>query len=241
MILHAASIAAFFVDQLTQAPVQIQCVQQSTTESWLKWLLPTIVQTVIGLSSITAAVVISVRSFRRNREAEHEQWLRNQKAGHEQWVRDQKKAEWGTILSYLTVADVKLPHVFDNSKWPTMCDGMLQDLRNVLPAMRNTIFIADVLDNDKVIDSFKVFVNDAAEKIEKIKNANESFDNSTGTAKYLAGMTGGEISAQDAEIELQLKSKYFDDRKNTYHELFDRFHEQAAKIRKVALDSLLSD
>jgi hypothetical protein len=87
MILHAASIAAFFVDQLAQAPVQIQCVQQAAPESWLKWLLPTIVQTVISLLSIFAGVAIAVRSFQANRKTEHEQW-----------VRDQKKTEWKELL-----------------------------------------------------------------------------------------------------------------------------------------------
>jgi hypothetical protein len=98
MILHAASIAALLADQLAQAPVQIQCVQQSTPDSWLRWLLPTIVQTAISLVSIGVGVGIAVWSFRRNRQSENEQWVRNQKAGHDQWVRDQKKVEWREIL-----------------------------------------------------------------------------------------------------------------------------------------------
>jgi hypothetical protein len=112
MILHAASIAAFFVDKLAQAPVQVQCVQQATPEPMLKWLLPTIVQTVVSLASISAGVLIAVWSFKRNRHTEYEQWIRNQKAGHEQWVRDQKKAEWRELLDaiiacelYMVIAD----------------------------------------------------------------------------------------------------------------------------------------
>jgi hypothetical protein len=87
MILHAASIVAFFVDQLAQTPVQVQCVQQPAPESWLKWLLPTIVQTVISLASITTGVCIAVASFRANKKTEHEQW-----------IRDQKKLEWNELL-----------------------------------------------------------------------------------------------------------------------------------------------
>jgi hypothetical protein len=101
MILHAASIAAFFVDRLAQAPVQIQCVQQSTPESWVKWLLPTIVQTVISLLSIFAGVAIAVRSFQANRKTEHEQW-----------VRDQKKAEWKEIVEALNKCRMYLPQVY---------------------------------------------------------------------------------------------------------------------------------
>ena len=91
MILHAASIAAFFVDQLAQASVQIQCVQQSTPESWVKWLLPTIVQTVVSLASITAGVMIALWSFRVTSKRDREQWLR-----------DQKKAEWQELLRAAT-------------------------------------------------------------------------------------------------------------------------------------------
>ena len=87
MILHAASFAAIFVDQLSQAPGHIQCMQQTAPESWVKWLLPTIVQTIVSLASITAGVCIAVASFRANKKTEHEQW-----------IRDQKKAEWNELL-----------------------------------------------------------------------------------------------------------------------------------------------
>jgi hypothetical protein len=97
MILHVASIAAFFVDQLAFEPVVVQCAP-TESESWVKWLLPTIVQTTISLVSIVVGVGIAVWSFRRNRQSEHEQWVRNQKVGHEQWTRDQKKAEWKELL-----------------------------------------------------------------------------------------------------------------------------------------------
>ena len=96
-----ALIAALFVDQLAPAPVQIQCVQQSMPESWLKWLLPTIVQTVVSLLSIFAGVAIAVRSFQANRKTEHEQW-----------VRDQKKAEWKEIVEALNKCHPYLPQVY---------------------------------------------------------------------------------------------------------------------------------
>jgi hypothetical protein len=100
MILHVASIAAFFVDQLAQAPVQIHCIQQAAPESWLKWLLPTIVQTVVSLASITAGVLIAVWSFRKNRQTEHERW-----------ILDQKKAEWVELLNAINDCQDALPLV----------------------------------------------------------------------------------------------------------------------------------
>ena len=86
MALHAAAMIAGLVDQLAQGPILVQCAQ-AASESWLKWLLPTIVQTVVSLLSIFAGVGIAVRSFRANKETEHAQWVRNQ-----------KKEEWSLLL-----------------------------------------------------------------------------------------------------------------------------------------------
>jgi len=225
MILHAASIAAFFLDQLAQTPVQIQCVQQTTQESWLKQWIPT----AVSLLSIGIGVWIARWSFSAS-----------SKRDRVRWGLDQKKAEWSAILSSLTIADIKLPHVFNNVEWPSMSDGMLQDIRNVLPVMRNTIFIADVLDKGKIIDSFQAFVSDAAEKIEQIKGSNKSIEGSTGLATMLGKMSGT-VTTEDIIIENRIKSKHIDDREKIYAELFKGFHEQADKIRKVALVTLHSD
>jgi hypothetical protein len=97
MMLHAASLIAFFLDSVQQAPVVLQCVQ-SQCESWVKWLLPTLVQTVVSLLSIFAGVGIAVRSFRANKKSEHEQW-----------VRDQKKAEWRDLLDSVCDCQIHLP------------------------------------------------------------------------------------------------------------------------------------
>ena len=104
MIFHAASMVALFVDQLVHSPVQIQCVQQTSPESWVKWLLPTVVQTVVRLLSIFAGVGIAVRSFRANKKSEHEQW-----------IRDQKKEEWSALIR--GVANVFHITNFTTLKW----------------------------------------------------------------------------------------------------------------------------
>jgi hypothetical protein len=158
MILHAASIAAFFVDQLAQVPVQVQCVQQAAPESWLKWLLPTIVQTVVSLASITAGVLIAVWSFRKNRQAQHEQW-----------VRDQKKAEWSVVVSKLATVDNNIPFSFSGERWLSICDGMLDDLHCVLSSMRNTLFISEEIEKKDITANFTKFVSEAGEKIMRIK------------------------------------------------------------------------
>jgi hypothetical protein len=100
MMLVCAHFVGPILDQIEQAPIVIQ-FPQVAPESWLKWLLPTIIQTVVSLASILAGVGIAVWSFRRNRQSEHEQWVRNQRAGHEEWIRDQKRAEWRELLDKL--------------------------------------------------------------------------------------------------------------------------------------------
>jgi hypothetical protein len=100
MILHAASFAAFFVDQLAQAPVQIQCVQQASSESWVKWLL----QFALSIIPVAGGVWIAWMAFRWNTKKEHQRW-----------VFDQKKAEWREILDaikecedYLLLTDTSI-------------------------------------------------------------------------------------------------------------------------------------
>ena len=95
MILHAASIAAFFMDQLAQAPTQIQCVQQSMTESFLKQWIPT----AVSLLSVGIGVWIADRSIRKNRELTLWSFRATSERDHERWVLDQKKAEWNQLLS----------------------------------------------------------------------------------------------------------------------------------------------
>lgn len=97
MVFHTAGLVATFVDQMQQGPVVVQCAQ-ATPESWVKSLLPTFVQTVVSLASITAGVWIALWSFRASGKREHERW-----------VLDQKKAEWREILEAIKVCEDYLP------------------------------------------------------------------------------------------------------------------------------------
>jgi len=101
MILQIASLAAIALGQTAQTPVVVQ-IQQTATESWVKWLLPTVIQTIVSLASITAGVWIAVASFRANSRKEHAQW-----------ILDQKKAEWRELLDML---NADKPHITSLSK-----------------------------------------------------------------------------------------------------------------------------
>ncbi|MFZ1084118.1 MAG: hypothetical protein WAN35_04035 [Terracidiphilus sp.] len=171
MILHAASIAAFYVDQLAQAPVQIQCVQQTAPESWLKELLPTIVQTVVSLLSIFAGVGIAVRSFRANKKSEHEQWIRNQKAGHEQWILDQRKSEWKELLMTVSGIETVIPAVSKiQDRYDSVSKCLPQRIAQLLAVRAGSVFLSDILYRQECVDAFTEFINKSAVAVERLQD-----------------------------------------------------------------------
>jgi len=177
MILHAASFAAFFVDQLAQAPVQIQCVLPPNTDpGWKQWTQP-----ILNLVSIVAVVGIAIFSFGATSRKEHRRW-----------VLDQKKVEWRELLSgmnsvYFPMAlakQLKKPLPLDGSQRLHELSQCFQD-RVFIDALKLTKFqdqlesyaleyIGESEDNprsdevkSKVLDKLKVLtkeVRDAAKK-----------------------------------------------------------------------------
>ena len=109
MILHAASIAALFLDQAQPA----QCVPILLDSPW-KWIIQSVIP-------VAGGTLIAVWSFVQNRKSEQKQWERNQRVGHEQWIRDQKKAEWRELLN--AVHDCLLHcevSIFQNATMPKL-------------------------------------------------------------------------------------------------------------------------
>jgi hypothetical protein len=159
MVLHAASFAAFFVLQTQQAPIHIQCVQQSTPEPTLKWLLPTIVQTVVSLLSIFAGVGIAVRSFRANKKSEHEQW-----------IRDQKKAEWQELL--MATAHMRRMLSLGLESPQTRAKQIREGLKPVVQELEvsaaNCVFLRDFFVDEAKSKRFYSFLYDADLNAEKM-------------------------------------------------------------------------
>ena len=152
MSLHVGVALAVFVDQMSRAPV-VQCTQ-AAPEPTLKWLLPTIVQTVVSLVSVAVGVGIAVWSFRRNRLAENEQWLRNEKAGHEQWIRDQSKAEWRDVLAKIAKIEHEVPILIIGLPTHEQLTTIVLD---VLPLLRSTIFIYSELEASGFVAEWQSF------------------------------------------------------------------------------------
>jgi hypothetical protein len=159
MALHAAAMMAFFVDQAQQAPVQIQCLA-AVPEPTLKWLLPTIIQTIISLASITAGVLIALWSFRKTKELTEWSFRATSEKDHERWVLDQKKAEWKVVLEKTAEVD----RAFQRAESPNPIVSM-HNLMEELPSARlelkkcwsSCLFIADVLKSKEIEERYLAF------------------------------------------------------------------------------------
>ena len=124
-------------------------------ESWVKWLLPTIVQTVVSLLSIAAGVGIAVWSFRRNRQTEHEQW-----------VRDQKLGEWRELISAVASVEDLIPILIDER---LDLDALKQAILRVVPYLRNRLFISKELQEIRFGDEWKELLKFALSDLQNAK------------------------------------------------------------------------
>ncbi|MGB7984846.1 MAG: hypothetical protein WCF54_06770 [Terracidiphilus sp.] len=208
MILHAASIAAFFVDQLTQTPVQIQCVQQSMPESWLKSLLPTIVQTVISLTSIAAGVCIAVASFRANKKTEHEKW-----------IRDQKKAEWKELLIKVAGIEEIIPIISTGlPDYKPLENAVLA----ILPLLRSNIFIHSALESKGFIGQWESYAQFVSGEFEaRIKGDNDIQRSLVDVELTMEDRTNSDQLRQSAELKVRAQ-----------------FHDLRNKLRTLAQKEL---
>jgi hypothetical protein len=172
MIFHAVSLIAALVGELVQAPIHVQCVLEQAHDPWWRWLLPTIVQTVVSLASITAGVLIAVWSFRKNRQSEHERW-----------IRDRKIEEWKDLLSAAAEYEQLMPagqpgsatiHAVRNDIL-LLCDRIVhQSARTLLIAptlsaqkVRSTVF-GIIQATEKAIGRIELFQQSSPEDKQKL-------------------------------------------------------------------------
>jgi len=195
MILHAASIAAVFIDWVTEAPVVVQCAQAAPDPLWKWW-----VQNVLPVAGGT---LIAVWSFVQNRKSEQKQWERNQKAGHEEWILDQKKAEWSALLR--GVANVfHITNFTPLNGWNgkianRVATELEQALEEISIACANCIFLANFRQNkegEKKIDEFLKNTKLQAQKLKGNLGLFESMSDRAGIA------TDKEIKSLDRNIEI---------------------------------------
>jgi hypothetical protein len=163
MVFHAAELIAVWIQAAQQNPV-VNC-PASEQESWVKWLLPTIVQTVISLAAIGSGVWIAHWSFVKNRDQEQKQWERNQKATHDQWLRDQKKNEWSNLLR--CIADVQRILIPSDETPEHNAEQIARELhpaiREMWIAAESCVFTKEFLEKDENRKRFNLYLGKASQ------------------------------------------------------------------------------
>jgi hypothetical protein len=162
MILHAASIAAFFVDQLAQPPVQVQCVQQATPSPEWKWWIGALAPWIGPLLSGVVSIYVAWRVF-------HWQGEKDRK----RWALDQKKAEWSALLR--GVANVF--HITNftplngwNGEIATRIAAELERaLEEISIACANCIFLANFRQNKEGEKKISEFLKNTKLQTQKLK------------------------------------------------------------------------
>jgi hypothetical protein len=170
MILHAASMAALFVDQMAQAPVVVHCAQ-SAPEPTLEWLLPTVVLTVISVVSITAGVLIAVWSFRKHRQTEFDLWSRSQQTQQKQWLRDQEKAEWKELLVRVAEIENEIPETPNRT---SKCEKLETVIAGILPYLRGTIFVYERLVSSGYLEEWKGYIEHVSGEFREVEQNRNS-------------------------------------------------------------------
>lgn len=118
-------MAAFFVDQLSQAPVVIQC-EPAAPEPW-KWWFGALAPWIGPLLSGVVSIYVAWRVFH---------W--QGKKDREQWILDQKLEEWRELISVVASVEDSIPVLIDEK---LDLDVLTQAILRVIPYLRNRLFI----------------------------------------------------------------------------------------------------
>jgi hypothetical protein len=167
MILHAASIAAFFLDQAKQAQCVVQGASAAPESPW-KWIIQSMIP-------VAGGTLIAVWSFVQNRSSEQKQWERNQKAALEQWKREQRKSEWSQLLR--SIAEVERVLHMGSTVYKDRIQPIIEDLKpaihEVVQAQANCLFLIDFFADRENHKKFFSFL----EKADKVSNEVDAWRN----------------------------------------------------------------
>jgi hypothetical protein len=160
MIMHVAEMAAVFVDQLAQAPVQIQCVSNAGQDPIFVRLLFDAVPSIFALG--IAALVFYWNGGRE----------------HKRWILDQKKAEWKELFSTITEIQKEFPPIYETESLTIGKENkMAEELANKwneiehridVIAVMPFIFIAQKLIDIKFYKDLKDFKEKASKDVPSI-------------------------------------------------------------------------
>jgi hypothetical protein len=165
MMVHLAAMVAFFVDQVGQAPVVVQCVQPAPEPEW-KWWLGALAPWVGPLLSGVVSIYIAWRVFHWQGEKDRRQW-----------VLDQKRVEWKGLLQVVgSIRTILLPGVASpQDRAMQIRKSLKPTIRDLEVAAANCVFLNDFLGDQVKSKRFYSFLRDADLNAEKM---DASFRNS---------------------------------------------------------------
>lgn len=208
-LLHAC-LTQMIPSLAAQTPVQVEIVQRALPESWVKWLLPTIVQTTMSLASITAGVWIALWSFGATSKRDHRQWLR-----------DQRKEEWKELLINIAEIEFEIPILFTGAPDHTKFEKAVLE---ILPRLRGTVFIYSDLELNGFIGKWETF----------LQYVSGSFSRDTGTFRSIAtGTIGMPVTTEDF-------TRWGERSTNAEVEVRNKFHSLLNELRTLADRSIAS-
>jgi hypothetical protein len=204
MILHAASIAAFFVAQTPQAQYAVQCVQ-AAPGTWLDRLLYFLPQFMVSVIPVAGGVGIAWMAFRWNRKKERAQW-----------VRDQKITEWRKLLECISEFDSLFPgYVSDLEGFyhneevrGKFLDKLQKNIDAINQCRLMSLVIASCISKRECREKFDGYIEDIRSNMEGIVN---------GCIIQKEFLKIGEI-ARMVKLKQETNDRYTDLRK-TYEEL----------------------
>jgi len=135
MILHVASIAAFFIQQSPQPQCVIQCLQSVAEPQW-KWWFGALAPWVGPLLSCVVSIYVAWKVFR---------WQGNK--DHQQWILENKKREWQELITLAAEIEQHMPSVGIGKELIDAVKGTALDqhLRLMTQATLRCVFCASVL------------------------------------------------------------------------------------------------
>jgi hypothetical protein len=169
MILHAVSIAAFFMDQLAQAPVVVQCVVPPNADpEWKQWI-----PTAVSLLSVGIGLWIANRTIRNARELTEWSFRATSEKDHEQWLRDQKKIEWSALLrgvaNVFHITNFTTLNGWNGKIANRIATELEQALEEISIGCANCIFLDNFRQNSEGDKKIKDFVKEIKLQTQRLK------------------------------------------------------------------------
>jgi hypothetical protein len=179
MILHAASMAAFFMNLAQLA----QCVVQSAhCAIWMQLLV----------SALPSFLALGIAWFAF--------WL-NSRWNRKQWILDQKKAEWKELLIKIAEIEHEIPILItglpDHQKLEPI-------VLSILPPLRSTLFVYSTLESSGFIAKWELFVQYVSDRFMMTTRINQSIQTGTlGDPVFSEDIERWDDKSRKEEIEVR--------------------------------------